>query len=83
MSSEYHVTFIQFGKVENGRCHQAEEKINELAKNCDEMVSISPYTLVGASKPMMNNTGHIGMAPPQLICGFLLVSKHLDPVEAE
>ncbi len=81
MSSEYHVSFIRFGKVEENSCHQAEEAINELAKGCEEVVSITPYTLVGAAKPMMNEAGQLCAVPPQLICGFVIVTKHLDPVE--
>jgi len=80
--NEYRINCVQLGNIVNGRCLEAEKKLNEVLGGALQVLSVTPYTIVSPSQPMMNN-GRLMTMPPNLICALVAVSEHLVPDKVE
>lgn len=80
--SNYVINFIGFGNVKGGRCMDAETQLNMILEDDPEVLCIAPYTLIAPGQPTMIN-GKVSAAPPKMIPGFAVITKHEEQEQQE
>ena len=74
----YRIDYLGIGKIENGRCSEAEKKLNEIAASVDRIVSLSPYALIIPGQPMLSAQGQLVGSAPSIMNVLVVISEQLE-----